>query len=329
MGWLRRHVLCTVIAGLFASLSLATLCPILFLHGHRSAHWEFNRVGDRNVVVALFYLNPYVKLEITYWVEPIRTGKSVHGTRYPDRFLITHDRPRPEKGKYFGTIEGAVSLWVPAIVFGLYPGIMLRRAIGEHRARARESRGYCRCGYDLRSLKDRPCPECGRPAPGNGGQAGGATLPHIAKKGPCDQGISDEYLEESLSEANRTHIADPVFGPITYELGGWTSRPDSPETGFMISIDAPESGPSTLQREFFDRIRNNLIVLERKAKDYLKLEAEPGLDIEALRIYSLVLGTNLEIQSDRFVIEFANSEEIVIHRVSFEAERPVAYSLDD
>ena len=49
-------------------------------------------------------------------------------------------------------------LWVPVVLFGLFPGILFFR---RRRERKRSIVGFCAvCGYDLRATPDR-CPECG------------------------------------------------------------------------------------------------------------------------------------------------------------------------
>ncbi len=49
-------------------------------------------------------------------------------------------------------------LWIPTVLFGIWPTIALVRL--RHRRRRRKL-GLClKCGYDLRASKDR-CPECG------------------------------------------------------------------------------------------------------------------------------------------------------------------------
>jgi len=58
-------------------------------------------------------------------------------------------------------ISGSVlilPLWIPTVLFGIWPTIALVRL---RRHRRRRKLGLClKCGYDLRASKDR-CPECG------------------------------------------------------------------------------------------------------------------------------------------------------------------------
>lgn len=55
-----------------------------------------------------------------------------------------------------------VSLWWPAIVFGILPG---RAAFARYRVVVRRRRNQCvNCGYRLYGLAQRRCPECGTDA---------------------------------------------------------------------------------------------------------------------------------------------------------------------
>jgi len=54
--------------------------------------------------------------------------------------------------------------WFPALLFGVYPLIALRRGIRQARRRRRDRGGLCAdCGYNLTGLASGRCPECGGP----------------------------------------------------------------------------------------------------------------------------------------------------------------------
>lgn len=80
---------------------------------------------------------------------------------------------------------------------------------------------------------------------------------------------------------------DPVFGHITFQQGIWTFIPNPPTDGFMVSVDAPESGPSQLQRDFFQKVRAILSNFERRARDFIRSRVEAGVDVSLLSVYSV------------------------------------------
>lgn len=122
---------------------------------------------------------------------------------------------------------------------------------------------------------------------------------------------------------------DPDFGSITYHCGIWTHVPDREDLGYMVTICASESGPSDKQRALFRDIRAKLTQLERAAKDFINSEARGELDAAALSVYSLEIGADDDVAADRFVLELSDADQDLIHRVSFHAGQPVAYTCDD
>ena len=97
----------------------------------------------------------------------------------------------------------------------------------------------------------------------------------------------------------------------------------------MITVDAPESGPSSEQQTYFQHLTNALSELEHKAKDFVRTADSGQPDIEQLSVYSIEIGTDSDVESERFVIELADDDAILIHRVSFESGTPIHYTYDD
>ena len=112
---------------------------------------------------------------------------------------------------------------------------------------------------------------------------------------------------------------DPVFGHITFEQAIWTFIPNPPTEGFMITVDAPESGPSQLQRDFFQKVRASLPDFEQRARDCMRSRADAGVEVSSLSVYSVEIGCDDESRQQRFVF----------HRVSFSGSEPVDYGYDD
>ena len=134
----------------------------------------------------------------------------------------------------------------------------------------------------------------------------------------------------SLFKKKRVIAADdPVFGHITFERGIWTFIPNPPTEGFMITVDAPESGPSQLQRDFFQKIRTSLSDFERRARDFMRSRVDLGVEVSSLSVYSVEIGSDDESRQQRFVLEMSDTEAIVIHRVSFSGSEAVNYGYDD
>ena len=122
---------------------------------------------------------------------------------------------------------------------------------------------------------------------------------------------------------------DPAFGRITLEQGVWTSIPAPPTNGFMITVDAPESGPSQLQRDFFQKVCATLSVFERRARAFMRSRVDAGVDVSRLSVYSVEVGSDAECQREIFVLEMSDADAIIIHRVSFTGAEPVSYGFDD
>jgi hypothetical protein len=124
-------------------------------------------------------------------------------------------------------------------------------------------------------------------------------------------------------------IDDPVFGHITFDQGIWTFIPDPPNDGFMITVDAPDSGPSQVQRDFFQTVRAGLPEFEQRARDFMRSRIDEGLQVSTLSVYSVEVGRDDECQQRSFVLEMSDSDAIVIHRVSFSGSEPIEYTYDD
>jgi hypothetical protein len=122
---------------------------------------------------------------------------------------------------------------------------------------------------------------------------------------------------------------DPAFGHITFERGIWAFIPSPQTEGFMITVDAPESGPSQLQRDFFQNIRARLSEFEQHARDFMRSRVDTGVEVSRLSVYSVAVGNEEETRQRRFVLEMSDPDAHVIHRVTFSGNDAVDYGYDD
>jgi hypothetical protein len=124
-------------------------------------------------------------------------------------------------------------------------------------------------------------------------------------------------------------VKDPAFGPLTHDQGIWTFTPKRPGPGFMITIAAPQTGPTPEQRDFFERVRPKLADLHLRARDFIRSRADEPVNLSRLSLYSVETGDEEETKRREFVLELSDEDAIVNHRVSFRADEPVDYGFDD
>jgi hypothetical protein len=122
---------------------------------------------------------------------------------------------------------------------------------------------------------------------------------------------------------------DPVFGRLSYDQDIWSHVPKKPAEGFMITVDASESGPTQLQRDFFQKTRSSLSNFERLARNFMRSRVEQGIDVSRLSVYSVEIGNDDKCRRESFVLEMSDQKAIIIHRVSFSGGKPVDYGFDD
>src|SRR6185369_17398197 len=118
---------------------------------------------------------------------------------------------------------------------------------------------------------------------------------------------------------------DPVFGHITYEYGLWVYIPKPEATGFMVSVDASESGPAQSQRDFYLTICANLPEFEGRARDFMRSHADPDIDVSQLSVYSIEIGSDEDCRRQDFVLEMCDKEAHLVHRISFSGKNAVDY----
>jgi len=132
-----------------------------------------------------------------------------------------------------------------------------------------------------------------------------------------------------FKEKPAIELHDSVFGHITFERGIWAYLPNPPTEGFMITIDAPESGPAEEQRVLFQQIRERLAEFEQRARDVMQSRVDEEIDVGQLATYSVEIGASDETARRGFVLELSDPDAIVIHRVTFRGDEAVYDGFDD
>ena len=132
-----------------------------------------------------------------------------------------------------------------------------------------------------------------------------------------------------LGRKEPLRISDPVFGDLTREHDLWIQTLKQSGPGYMVIVDAPESGPSLTQQAFFKEVASTLPHMERDAIEFARLHAGEETDMSALSIYALEIGPDSEVDARKFVMELAGPDQVLIHRVSFEAGKPTHITHDD
>jgi hypothetical protein len=124
-------------------------------------------------------------------------------------------------------------------------------------------------------------------------------------------------------------VDDPVFGRITFDHGIWSFIPSSTGGDYMITVVAPESGPSDEQRIFFGRIRPQVADFEERARAFIQSETTGEVDVSILSTYGIDIGDSAETEDGRFTLELSDPNAWVIHRVEFCGDSPILYGFDD
>lgn len=124
-------------------------------------------------------------------------------------------------------------------------------------------------------------------------------------------------------------LKDSVFGVIEFDGFVWTHIPKNTEKSFMIIINAPSTGPTQAQRDFYISLKNDLNSLEEECKTFIFSQEEPPLHLQVMTIYSIEIGEESEVENGQFVIELSDKDANEIHRVKFMNGKPSYYEVDD
>jgi hypothetical protein len=124
-------------------------------------------------------------------------------------------------------------------------------------------------------------------------------------------------------------VRDPVFGRLNFSEGLWSLVPPTPGAEFMITVDAPETGPTDRQRAFFHNIRSSLSEFECRARNFMRSRVDESVDVSRVSVYSIEIGSDDETERQQFVLELSDSDALVVHRVLFRWGEPVDYGCDD
>lgn len=131
---------------------------------------------------------------------------------------------------------------------------------------------------------------------------------------------------------DRRKLLDPIFGEIEFEddykINQWvyTSKVTG---GHMVIIDAPETGPSNKQREFYQSFKEKQDGYLSICVNYMMLSGFPINRRLEMSIYSVIIGVDKDVANGMFHVEISDEEAHEIHRIIFEDNEPVGYEVDD
>jgi hypothetical protein len=96
----------------------------------------------------------------------------------------------------------------------------------------------------------------------------------------------------------------------------------------MISVAAPESGPTQSQRSHFQKISSELSKFEQRARDFMRSRVDQEVDVSSLSVYAVEIGNDDQSRRESFVLEMCDENAHIIHRVSFVGSEPQDYGFD-
>jgi len=105
---------------------------------------------------------PYlINVDEGFWSPWFSVGR---GPCYASVQTVWHRVLWPRRTMGCNIVETVIPLWIPFILAGILPFVLVRRS----RARRARLAGRCRsCGYDLTGNTSGVCPECGTAMPAN------------------------------------------------------------------------------------------------------------------------------------------------------------------
>ena len=123
-------------------------------------------------------------------------------------------------------------------------------------------------------------------------------------------------------------LDDPVFGRIEFRDGSWASVPaEAPD--HRIGVDAPETGPTQSQRDFYRALSADLSSRMAECKAFIAAQEDAPSNLSDMTVYFVEIGSDEELDRGQFVIELSDEEANEIHRVGFKNGKPETYGVDD
>ena len=140
-------------------------------------------------------------------------------------------------------------------------------------------------------------------------------------------------LSKLFRKKQKIQINDPVFGLLENEqyknkISIW-SQIDIEQNGFFVSIEAPLTGPSQSQREFYIKLKPTITEREIECKKFIRLQPDAPDNIENLSIYSIFIGPDEELNKGQFTIELADDDAFEINYVEYVNWHPQIYGASD
>lgn len=130
-----------------------------------------------------------------------------------------------------------------------------------------------------------------------------------------------------LFSGKKVRLDDPDFGTLEFERNLWTAVPPQSSFPCMVHVVAPESGPSTYQRDFACKLKAEFHRYEELGKAFVNgLRADTRKPID---IYSVEIGPDDEIRRGQFTMEYADDDAHIVYGAWFDGWMPTRYSEDD
>jgi hypothetical protein len=139
-------------------------------------------------------------------------------------------------------------------------------------------------------------------------------------------------FRQLFKKVSKRTLQDPAFGSIEFDpshgMDMWCHIPT--ESGdHMIVIDAPITGPTQIQQDFYSSLKANLPMRLLESKTFIATQDEVPANLSEMTIYSVAIGPESDLSAGRFTIEISDSEANQIHRVEFNSGKPELYGIDD
>jgi hypothetical protein len=131
---------------------------------------------------------------------------------------------------------------------------------------------------------------------------------------PCGNGVGADdagntvmrkWLANLFQREPPLAVDDSVFGKITFEDGYWSSETPYSPSILTVYVEAPESGPSGIQRDFFKKVMAGFREIEGAGRSFVDAHRNTNVP---LNVYTLHINSDDGCSSGTFDIEYTDKE---------------------